>query len=91
MSDQRTNSDINADHVSKLLKDRMADEMNFTAEQMDLVKSVISQCVSEERKFNDELSKEMLTSLQSLIDVQYTKSLDCHSMILELVSVEHVH
>lgn len=87
LTDHRTKSDINGDHVKKLLHATMTEETNFTAEQMELIKSVMKQCIVDDRKFNEGLSNGTLKSLLSLIDMQNTKLLESHSSMLEMVSL----
>lgn len=86
LTEQRTASDLNAYDVKKLLEEKMTGEMSCNAEQVELIKSIIDQCIAEERKINEGLSNVMLKSLLSSIDSQSADSLEGHTAMLDMVS-----
>ncbi len=86
LTEQRTASEQNAFDVKKLVEEKMSGDTSCTGEQIELIKSIISQAIAEERKFNDGLSNVMLKSLLTSLDAQNAKSLESHTAMLEMVS-----
>lgn len=87
LTEQRTTSDRKANDVKKILDEKMTGDMICSAEQVELIKSIINQAIADERKFNDGLTNVMLKSLLSLIDAESAKSLESHTEMLGMVSV----
>lgn len=87
LTEQRTTSDLKANDVKKILDEKMTGEMVCTAEQVELIKSIINQAISEERKINEGLTNVMLKSLLTSIDAESAKSLESHTEMLDMVSV----
>lgn len=85
LTDQRIASEQNACDVNTLLDEKMTDDLACTAEQKELIKSIISQAIADERKFNERLSNGMLKSLLESLDAQNAKSLESHTAMLQLV------
>lgn len=86
LTDQRMNCDTHEDHMKQLLQQTLVMEMNFTNEQLETFKTLIDQCIKNDRKFNEKLSNEMLTSMLNMINMENTKLLESHSLMLEMVS-----
>lgn len=83
LNEHRTTSDLNTNDVKKLIEEKMTGEMNFSAEQVELIKSTINQCVADERRSSEALSN-VLRSLLSSID--NGNALQNQSSMLDMVS-----
>jgi len=87
LAEQRSACELNACDVKKLLDEKMTGDVGCTAEQVDLIKSVISQAIADDRKTSDALTNVMLKSLLSSLDEQNKMSLESHTAMLDMVSV----
>lgn len=87
LSKQRQTNQINTEDVTKLLEANLTQEMSFTAEQMKLMESVIKQSIADDRKFNENLSNEVLRSLSSMINEQNGHLLEKTLLLSEMVSL----
>lgn len=87
LTEQRSSSDLHANDVKKLLEDKLTGEMSCSAEQIELIKSIIHQTIAEERKMNESMSDVMLKSLLNLCASQTEKSLESHTVLLDMVSL----
>lgn len=63
----------------------MTGEMSCSAEQIELIKSIIHQAIADERKMNESMSDVMLKSLLNLCASQNEKSLESHTVLLDMV------
>lgn len=85
LTEQRSATEQNASDVGSLVDEKLAGYNAFTAEQIELVKSIISQAIAEERKMGDTLTN-TLKSLKSSLDAQNGKTMESHVAMLDMVS-----
>ncbi|KAG4066799.1 hypothetical protein HA402_012866 [Bradysia odoriphaga] len=88
LAEQRSATELNACDVKKLLAEKMTGDVSCTAEQVELIQSIFSQVIADERKMSDTLTNVMLKSLLSSLDAQNARSLESHTAMLDMINAQ---